>query len=179
MQPKDIQAAQLFLTHYGLVKRCALAASPLPRFAEDIAQEVFVEFMTHLDQWNIEADIRPLLAKTTFLAAKKYWREHMKSLPPMLAKVAENIRYNEEEITKTGERPYKDEIAALWQCIDQLPTKSRDVIRSYYFDHVETDKLAQKLNVQSQSVNRMICRIREKLRLCIQQNLKKESNHGR
>lgn len=180
MQIKDIQAAQKFLAHYGFVKRCALAAAPLPRFTEDIAQEVFVEFITHSQRWDLESDVRPLLAKTTYLVARKYWRDHKKTLPPMLVKVAENIRQNEDETQKsTTERLYENEIAALRQCLDRLPAKSRKVIRSYYFDHVDTERLAEGLEIQAKSVNRMICRIREKLRLCIQQHLKKELNHGR
>lgn len=179
MQTREIQAAQKFLAHYGYVKRCALTVAPLPRFAEDIAQQVFVEFISRLDQWNLDADIRPILAKTTRFVAKKYWREHLKTLPPMLAKVAENLRCNEEEddLGEVLARSFDGDIAALWKCLDQLPEKSRHLIRSYYFDQIKTDQLAQAMNVQAESVNRAICRIREKLRQCIQRHLGKESGH--
>lgn len=186
MQAKEIQAAQKFLANYGYVKRCALTAAPLPRFAEDIAQQVFIEFVSRSEQWDLDSDLRPILAKTTFFVAKKYWREHRKNLPPMLAKLAENLQLDEEASLAAAstqrnshENDRENEIAALWKCLDLLPAKSRDLIHSYYFKHVKTDQLAQEMKVQTESVNRAICRIREKLRLCMQRNAVREGDHER
>lgn len=182
METKEIRAAKKFLAFHGHVKRCALPVAPLPRFVEDIVQQVFVEFISKVDRWDIETDIKPLLTRTTYQVARKYWRDHLKTLPSNLARLAERLRipeFAEPENEPVSDQRYEEEIAALWTCLDKLPPKSRDLIHSYYFKEETTRTLAARLNVQVESVNRTICRIRMKLRECILRNIPKEDADAR
>lgn len=186
METKDRIAAGKFLALHKYVKRCALMAVPVPDYVEDIIQQVFVEFMDKAEQWDLEGDLKPLLAKMTHHVAGRFWRERSKTLPPMLEKVALRLRlpmndsssWTAETVERDNET-FEQELKALHICLERLPDKSRDLIHSYYFDEIGSDEIARHKNIRVNSVCRAIWRIREKLRICITQILQKESHHVR
>src|SRR5919112_639611 len=74
MDPKEAIAAQAFLAHHGYVKGLALRHAPLPGVADDIVQQVFVEFLSKTASWDLSTDIRPLLATMTRNISLRLWR---------------------------------------------------------------------------------------------------------
>ncbi len=57
MNPHETQAAQAFLAHHDYVRGVALKHAPWPGLMEDIAQQVFVEFMAKEDRWDLQDPI--------------------------------------------------------------------------------------------------------------------------
>ena len=53
---------QLIEANTGFVHALALRLAPAPGLAEDIAQQVFLEFIAKAAQWDLTQDIKPLLA---------------------------------------------------------------------------------------------------------------------
>ena len=170
MKVSEAKAAQVFLAHHGFVKGLALRHAPLPAIADDILQQVFVEFVAKSDQWDLERDARPLLATMTRTIALRHWREKTRDMPDVVRKLAEHVRMLAEE--RAAPPRYADEIALLRGCVEKLPDKSRALIDLYYYDDVSTPQIADRLGMKSDTVCRAMGRLREKLRECIDRGLK-------
>jgi RNA polymerase sigma factor (sigma-70 family) len=170
MNSHETRAAQLFLAHYDFVKGVALKYAPWPGLMEDIAQQVFLEFMAKEGQWDLEKDLRPLLATMTRHLAMRLWRERTRERPEVVQKLADHIRLLAEE----SESPprYEEEISILRQCLQKLPEKSRDLIELYYYQDISTPDIANQLTMKADTVCRALSRVREKLRECIHQQIK-------
>ena len=169
MNTHETRAAGLFLTHHDFVKGVALKYAPWPGLMEDIAQQVFLEFMAKEEQWDLEKDLRPLLATMTRHVAMRLWRDRTKSRPEVVQKLADHIRLLAEE----SELPprYEEEVSLLRGCLQKLPEKSRELIQLYYYSDIGTPQIAEQLDMKADTVCRALSRVREKLRECIQRQL--------
>jgi DNA-directed RNA polymerase specialized sigma24 family protein len=85
--------AELAKANERFVHALALRLAPYPGLAEDIAQQVFLEFISKAAEWDLTADIKPLLAAMTRHVANHCWRERMRTLPEVQQAVAEHIRH--------------------------------------------------------------------------------------
>ena len=74
------------------VHSLAVRFAPWPGLADDITQQVFLEFINKADQWDLQRDVRPLLAAMTRNVALRAWREHTRTLPDQLRELAEHVR---------------------------------------------------------------------------------------
>ncbi|MBB5040370.1 RNA polymerase sigma factor [Prosthecobacter dejongeii] len=169
MNTQETRAAQIFLTHHDFVKGVALKYAPWPGLMEDIAQQVFLEFMAKEQRWDLENDLRPLLATMTRHVAMRLWRDRTRQRPEVVQKLADHIRLLAEE----SELPprYEEEVGLLRECLQKLPEKSRDLIQMYYYSDVSTPQIAEQLEMKADTVCRALSRVREKLRECIQRQI--------
>ncbi|HEX8912409.1 MAG TPA: sigma-70 family RNA polymerase sigma factor [Humisphaera sp.] len=165
MQAHETRAAQLFLAHHGFVKGLAVRHAPWPGLAEDVLQQVFVEFMAKAGQWDLEADLRPLLATMTRTVALRHWREKARAMPESVRALAEHVRQLAEE--RAAPPRFEDEAVALRGCLQKLPEKSRSLVDLYYYAQVPTPDIARQMGMRTETVCRAICRVREKLKECI------------
>ncbi|QOV92061.1 RNA polymerase sigma factor [Humisphaera borealis] len=176
MKLSEAKAAQAFLAHHGFVKGLALRHAPLPGIADDILQQVFVEFLAKADQWDLDRDVKPLLATMTRTVALRHWRDKTRDMPEVVQKLAEHVRMLAEE--RSAAPRYADEIAVLRSCVEKLPDKSRALIDLYYYDDISTPQIADRLGMKADTVCRAMGRLREKLRECIDRGLKSALPEG-
>lgn len=169
MNTQDTRAAQIFLTHHDFVKGVALKYAPWPGLMEDIAQQVFLEFMGKEERWDLEQDVRPLLATMTRHIAMRLWRERTRERPEVVQKLADHIR----RLAEDSEVPprYEEEIGLLRACLQKLPDKSRELVKLYYYGDIGTPQIAEQLDMKADTVCRALSRVREKLRECIQRQI--------
>ncbi len=177
MHVAHTQAAQVFLSHHDFVKGVALKYAPWPGLMDDIAQQVFLEFMAKESKWDLSTDIRPLLATMTRHIALRLWRERTRQQPEVVQKLADHIRLLAEE-RETPPR-YEYEIGLLRSCLQKLPDKSRELVEFYYYNNVSTAEIAEQVNMKADTVCRALSRVRENLRECIRQSSsQKEHTHA-
>jgi RNA polymerase sigma-70 factor (ECF subfamily) len=174
MNTHETRAAQLFLTHHDFVKGVALKYAPWPGLMEDITQQVFLEFIGKESRWDLEKDLRPLLATMTRHVALRLWRDRTRERPETVQKLADHIRMLAEE----RELPprYEEEIGVLRRCLEKLPEKSQELVRLYYYGDVGTPEIAEQLEMKTDTVCRALSRVREKLRECILRGLNEGGN---
>jgi RNA polymerase sigma factor (sigma-70 family) len=172
MNPQDTRAAQIFLSHHDFVKGVALKYAPWPGLMEDISQQVFLEFMAKEERWDLERDLRPLLATMTRHVAMRLWRERTRERPEVVQKLADHIR----QLAEEREMPprYEEEVTILRSCLTKLPDKSRELIQRYYYSDLSTPQIASQLDMKADTICRALSRVRDKLRDCIQ----REMNQG-
>lgn len=171
------RAAAMLIKYHGFVFRQARRFVPVASLAEDVAQQVLVDFLGKLGQWDLENDPKALLMAMTRRCAAAMWRERSKHLPETLRRIADLVRHEFAEENESLEEEDR-QIEALQSCIRKLPETGRNLITLYYFDGVSTERLAEQLQKKSNTVARAIGRLREKLRLCIESSLKKEGDHA-
>ena len=169
MESEDNRAARIFLAHHGFVRGLALKHAPWPGLVDDIVQQVFLEFVKKENQWQLEADPKPLLAKMTRLVALRHWRERTHQLPEVVRQLADHVR--ELAAERQAEAPYDDELDALRLCLEKLPAKTRAFVDLYYYAEVSTAEIAARMKMRSDTVCRALCRVREKLRECLRRAL--------
>jgi len=169
MNSEETRAAQVFLAHHGFVKGLALRHAPWPGLANDIIQQVFLEFARKERQWNLDSDVKPLLATMTRFVALRYWRERTHQQPEVVRQLADHIRRLASE--RQDEPRYDDELDALRICLEKLPNKTRSFVDLYYYAGHSTGEIAARMKMRSDTVCRALCRVREKLRDCLQRSL--------
>jgi RNA polymerase sigma-70 factor (ECF subfamily) len=169
MNTHETRAAQLFLSHHDFVKGVALKYAPWPGLMEDISQQVFLEFIAKEERWDLERDVRPLLATMTRHVAMRLWRDRTRERPEVVQKLADHIRLLAEESDLPPR--YEEEIGILRTCLTKLPEKSRELIQLYYYSDVSTPEIAEQLEMKADTVCRALSRVRDKLRECIQREL--------
>jgi RNA polymerase sigma-70 factor, ECF subfamily len=176
MNPHETEAAQAFLALHDFVRGVALKHAPWPGLMEDIAQQVFLEFMAKEQQWDLRSDLRPLLATMTRHVALRLWRERTRQQPETVQKLAEHIRQLVEE--RDAPPRYEHEIQLLRSCLQKLPEKSRQLVDLHYFEDRRTPEIASLVSMSADTVCRALSRVREKLRDCIRRALKDQAlNH--
>lgn len=154
----------------GFVRALALRLAPAPGLADDIAQQVFLEFITKAAQWDLTSDVRPLLAGMTRNVARRAWRDKTHELPETVRALADHIRDLAEarEVTWYGD----EEKSALRRCLDKLPDKSRQLIDLHYDLGVTSVEIARRMAMNADAVRRALFRLREQLRKCVERLLR-------
>lgn len=161
---------QIIRDNFGFVKALAIKYAPLPDLAEDITQQVFADFLKKEQQWDLSRDAKPLLAEMTRIQAKRSWQEQHRHMHADMQSLAEHVRqlaqsYDIEPIQEA-------EKAALNKCLEKLPDKSRHLLRTRYYLQANSKEISQHLGMTPAAVRRALFRLRQKLRNCIQGQLK-------
>jgi RNA polymerase sigma factor (sigma-70 family) len=173
MAPSIPTLEQIIQAHGGFVRALALRLAPAPGLAEDIAQQVFLEFIAKAAQWDLSSDVRPLFAGMTRIVARRAWRERTHDMPEVVRELADHIRDLAEarEVTWFEE----EEKSALRRCFEKLPDKSRRLIDLHYDLGVTSVDIARQMEMKADAVRRALFRLREQLRKCIQRLLRERS----
>jgi RNA polymerase sigma-70 factor (ECF subfamily) len=158
-------AESVIAAHAGFVHGLALRFAPAPGLGEDIAQQVFLEFLAKAGQWDLTRDVRPLLAGMTRNVARRCWRDHTRSLPEPTRQLAEHIRALAEDREVRGHD--EEETTALRHCLDRLPDKSRQLVELHYFVDLTSVDIASRMAMKADAVRRALFRLRGQLRKCV------------
>lgn len=162
-------AKVLFLAYRNLVARVAVRHAPSPSMTEDIAQQVFVEFLAKADSWDFSTDVRALLVAMTRNIARRCWRDEMKKQPEKLQALSQHIKSLVDEREDRDE--LRDDLRQMRLCIESMPEKSRELIELHHLKGIPIKELAADLKLNPDSVYRAIYRLRHKLRRCIERAL--------
>jgi RNA polymerase sigma factor (sigma-70 family) len=155
----------------AFVKALALSLAPAAGVADDIAQQVFLEFVAKRNEWDLSIDPRPLLANMTRLVARRAWRAKIEQMTPQMRDLAEHLRTLAEQ--QPAQPPTEEERSALRACLDKLPEKSRRIVEVYYFAGVSSPDIASQMQMKVAAVRRALFRLRGKLRQCIESSMAK------
>lgn len=166
MSEHEPRIVELVESHGHFVRSLALRLAPAPGLAEDIAQQVFLEFIGKAGKWDLDRDLKPLLAVMTRHVALRCWRDRTRAMSAEMRGLAEHIRELAEGSGVEWYRP--EEQAALRRCLEQLPERSRRFIELHYELGVSSVEIASRMEMTADAVRRALFRLREQLRKCIE-----------
>ncbi|MFC1479098.1 RNA polymerase sigma factor [Planctomycetota bacterium] len=170
MNERNQEIERLVKEHQGFVKSLAVKFAPMPGISEDIAQQVFLEFVEHKEKWDLEKDIKPLLAGITRNISLRYWREKQKQMSPALQKLAEHIHMLAQEDDES-EWHYTEKKKALDSCLDKLPEKSRKLVEIHYYLGLTSQEIGGRMAMTAEAVRKALFRLRKGLKKCIEEVL--------
>lgn len=167
LSPEQAHASQVFLEYHLYVQRVALLFAPADSLNGDIVNEVFLRFVENASKWDYTRDLRPLLKKMTKHVALAFWRDHVKSLPESLKRVA--IRLQERSSTVADEltTASDDELIALELCMKRLTVEQRDLLQAFYYSSKTTVQISQETGQNVNTLYSILSRARNALRECI------------
>lgn len=168
----DTQAfAGLVRLYQEAVWRIAAALLRDRDATENLVQQVFVDAYFHLDQYAPDTDfgawIRTVARNRLRKELRSAGREDRR-LAGYRERLAERLRAE-----ATGPHDAADDyVAALRGCREALPPRDAALIRLRYEKGLSFDAIAQAQGQSAEAVQRMISRIRFRLRDCIRSKLK-------
>jgi RNA polymerase sigma-70 factor (ECF subfamily) len=140
-----------------------------PGWVDDLAQDTFVVAYREMDSYNPDRDfgkwLRGIARNLVRNELRKQGR-HRRILHESLSQHLLNLAGNEEDQVDVTQ------LSALRDCVEQLPNRSRELIRSRYFEGWDATILADKFEMKAATVRQTLLRIRRQLYQCINQRVK-------
>lgn len=169
-------ATILFLAHRHHIKAVAIRYLPYSHLADEVVQQVYVEFVSKAEKWNFDGNIKALLAVMTRNIAKAYWKTESRNLPEKLQKIAQHLqKIPEHDLPE--EDQYAEHLQALRECLKKAPEKTGELVRLHYFNGMSFQQIASDMDINPDSVYRAVYRLREKMRLCIERVMQGKEAH--
>ncbi len=167
----DTQAfAGLVRLYQETVWRIAAALLRDRDATENIVQQVFVDAYFHLDQYAIGTDFGAWVRTVARNRLRKELRtagREDRRLATYRERLAERLKAE-----ATGARDDSEAyVAALRGCRQSLPPRDAALVRMRYEKGLSFEEIAKTQGQSAEAVQRMISRIRFRLRECIQQKL--------
>ena len=141
-----------------------------PGWVDDLAQDTFVVAYREMDSYDPERDfgkwlrgIARNLVRNELRKQGRHRRILHEGLSQHLLALAENEKDREVDVTQ---------LSALRDCVEQLPGKSRELVRSRYFEGWDATILADKFEMKAATVRQTLLRIRRQLYQCVNQRVK-------
>ncbi|MDD3588112.1 MAG: hypothetical protein PHQ75_13095, partial [Thermoguttaceae bacterium] len=128
--PKE-KATSLFLVHHRFVEMLAFKAAPIGNIQQDIVHDCFIAFVEKADQWNLDADVRPVLLRITRNIAVNYWKKYLRTLPEQLRETYEYAyatRMESTEFSLCDKLATEEEVSVLRLCIQKLTPECRTIL---------------------------------------------------
>ena len=141
-----------------------------PGWVDDLAQDTFVVAYREMDSYDPDRDfgkwlrgIARNLVRNELRKQGRHRRILHESLSQHLLDLAENEKDREVDVTQ---------LSALRDCVEQLPGRSRELVRSRYYEGWDATILADKFEMKAATVRQTLLRIRRQLYQCVNQRVK-------
>lgn len=156
---------QLFIRHQAKIRSLALALTSDFSIAEDIVQETFVTASAKADDFRPDSNFVAwvlTIARLKILERRRSDRRLSRQVIESLAASMAPADFDD------------DRLGPLHQCIDELPNKSRELIRLRYFSEHGPGEIATILGRSVVGVNAALVKIRAALRDCVHKKLSEQ-----
>ena len=139
-------------------------------WVDDLAQDTFVVAYREMDSYDPDRDfgkwlrgIARNLVRNELRKQGRHRRILHESLSQHLLDLAENEKDREVDVTQ---------LSALRDCVEQLSGRSRELVRSRYYEGWDATILADKFEMKAATVRQTLLRIRRQLYQCVNQRVK-------
>jgi RNA polymerase sigma-70 factor (ECF subfamily) len=141
---------------------------------DDLSQDVFLTAYTALSTYEGRSPLSTWLfgiarhrAQTFLRDEQKRGRRYLSGLDRALAEWRIGLLEEDAGEERAGER----RIAALVECVKQLPKKSSRMISMHYFERMRTAEIARVIGRKGGAVRMALMRIRSALRNCVERTV--------
>ena len=140
-----------------------------PDWVDDLAQDAFVTAYRELSSYDSDRDFGKWLRGI----ARDLVRNEMRKQGRHCRILHEGLSQHLLSLADKGEDQSDDtKLTALRDCVEQLPGKSRELVRSRYYEGWDATVLADKFEMKAATVRQTLLRIRRQLYQCINQRVK-------
>ncbi|MEQ1752214.1 MAG: sigma-70 family RNA polymerase sigma factor [Prosthecobacter sp.] len=143
---------------------------PRDSAAEDILQQTKMLLWKHFDDFTIGTNFLAWARKTAFHQILTHRRHKKREHLPLDEVSLEALGAAVSELA--ADIPERHE--ALRHCLARLPTEHRQLVHLRYFDDLEIDQVAERVNRTEAAVYRALSRVRMSLMECVQKQITSE-----
>lgn len=153
---------QLFVRYYS--RLCAFVFQIIKNesAAEDVVQEFFIRLWTNRHKLEINGSIPGYLYRSSKNAALNYLRAEAARIKTM-----QNIPFQEWQ-SDENQIEQIEFSAALYECIGQLPERSREVFKMSRFDEMKQQEIADLLGTSVKTIKNQIWKSLQYLKACLE-----------
>lgn len=145
----DISSDKIIRKYFDMVYHLALSQTRNVSFAEDVTQDVFMQFIKNEKTLESDEHIKAWLIRVTVNCSKNIFRSAwMRKTIPL-----------KEEIT--FDTPEKSDV---YFAVQDLPSKYRAVIHLFYYEDMSVKEISQCLNANESTIRSRLHRGREMLK---------------
>ena len=158
--------ADLVRQHQSVVRAVLARVLRDDNEVDELAQRVFVSAYQSLKNFRGESEFSSWLASIARRQAAMYIRGEVRrrQRESTVAEIALAEWTN--QLTSDDEAP-AEKLAALSECLKQLPETSHDVIQRFYFEREAIDSIASGHSRTPGAIRMMLMRIRQTLAKCV------------
>ena len=169
VQRGELQAFEVLLDrHLDPVHAFISLRLPLAHLTDELTHECFVFAFRHIREFTAGAGFRSWLLA---IAANKVREE----IERFCREERNRLTYAEYRLVQRSLQECEvrdaDQIDALHDCLDEVPTPSRDLLTLRYHEGHSTLEIAQRLDRSHAWVRTTLCRLRQQLRDCVESKL--------
>ena len=169
LQMNDNLFAGLVKEHQASLRVFVRSLGVEPDWVDDLAQDSFVVACREMGSYDPERDfgkwLRGIARNLVRNELRKQGR-HRRILNEGLSQHLLEFSEQEEEQFGAGD------VSALRDCVEQLPNRSRELVRSRYYEGWNATVLADKFEMKAATIRQTLLRIRRQLYQCINQRMK-------
>ncbi|MCU4676274.1 MULTISPECIES: RNA polymerase sigma factor [Catenovulum] len=167
----DMQAYATIVERYqSSVRACLRMRLHEPSEAEDLTQETFILAFNKLNEFDESRPVEAWLRGIAINLLRNYLRKHK---PISVGSHAElEMIINQQLDTDYSQGQEVASVAALKDCMTQLNEKTHELVNQHYKQGFSIAELTKKHGMRHSAMTMRMFRIREKLRDCIEKNLK-------
>lgn len=165
--PEDFEAR--VREHQAALRAFIRALGADEAWVDDLAQEVFIVAHRRLNQFEPGTDFGKWLRSIArYLVANERRKEarHSRLLP--FAVVDALLTREPEDAAETS---VSDLLPAMRDCVEQLPPRSRELLRRRYVDNENAATLARGLRINGDAVRQQLLRIRLAVKECVERKV--------
>lgn len=135
--------------------------------ADDILQQTKMVMWRHFDQFETGTHFIAWARKVAFHQILAYRREKKREHLPLSEEVLEAISQEVEKLSLQGDERRE----ALQACLRKLPQEHRQIILLRYYEDLEVDQIAARIESTSGAVYRALSRVRMTLLQCVESQI--------
>ncbi|WP_009964548.1 sigma-70 family RNA polymerase sigma factor [Verrucomicrobium spinosum] len=146
---------------------------PLAADADDILQQTKMVMWRSFSQFELGTNFLAWARKVAFHQILTYRREKKKEHLPLEDDVLEAIGHEVEKLATDGGDHRRD---ALQACLLKLPKEHRQLILLRYYEDLEVDQVASRIQSTPGAVYRALSRVRMALLDCVERQMQLQPN---
>lgn len=161
--------ADLVKEHQASLRVFVRSLGVEPGWVDDLAQDAFVVAYREMDSYDPDRDfgkwLRGIARNLVRNELRKQGR-HRRILHESLSQHLLDLAEKEEDQVAASQ------LSSLRDCVEQLPSRSRELVHSRYYEGWDATTLADKFEMKAATVRQTLLRIRRQLYQCINQRVK-------
>ncbi len=152
---------QLFLRYYSRLCAFVFGITQNSSASEDVVQELFIRLWINRTKLEINESVSGYLYRSSKNAALNHLRAEKSRQKSM-----QNIPFQESQTDDFMEQI--EFSTALYQCIEQLPERSREVFKMSRFDGLKLQEISDQLGTSVKTIKNQIWKSLQYLKACLE-----------
>jgi len=161
---KHDRALSLYV--YGLV--------PIHADADDILQQTKMVMWKSFSQFELGTNFIAWARKIAFHQILGYRRQSKRVHLPLSEEMLEQVGHEVSRLSDQGQARRE----ALESCLHKLPMEHRQVVLLRYYEELEVDQIAERVDSTTAAVYRALSRLRYTLLECVENRMKSENTNS-